>query len=76
MNDYYWLSNIQHSFTLASLSAARCADIELGCSDTESTLLAWGNDDSEHAKLGRAMSCSCARDLLDVVEREELEVGA
>ena len=47
--------------TLASLSAASWADMEEGCSDTCSRLLAWGSEDREQDKLGRAMSCSLRR---------------
>ncbi|KAI0795031.1 hypothetical protein C8Q75DRAFT_748616 [Abortiporus biennis] len=61
----------------ASDSAARCADIELGCRDTLSTLFACGREDSEHARLGSEMSCWGAIEFVeDAEEREELEVCA
>lgn len=43
--------------SLASLWAARCAYM-FGCSDTLSMLLAWGNEERPHERLGRATSFS------------------
>lgn len=56
--------------TFASLSAARCADMELGCSAMPSRLLACGSEDSEQARLGSEMSCSWAMAELED-ERDE-----
>jgi len=50
----------RESVTLASLSAARWAYM-LGCSETQSILVAWGNEESEHARLGREVSFSARR---------------
>lgn len=59
--------------TFASLSAARCAD-ELWCRARLSTFFACGREEREFARLGRAMSCSCARELVELAEeREEVE---
>lgn len=49
--------------TLASLSAACWADMEEGCKETCSRLLAWGSADREQDTLGKAMSFSLRRDL-------------
>ncbi|EKM53287.1 uncharacterized protein PHACADRAFT_259542 [Phanerochaete carnosa HHB-10118-sp] len=57
-------------FSFASLSAARCADMELGCSAIPSRLLACGSEDSEQARLGSEMSCSGAMAELED-ERDE-----
>lgn len=60
-------------FTFASLSAARCADIELGCNATPSRLVACGSADSAHDRLGSAMRLSGAMaELAD--EREDSDL--
>lgn len=61
--------------TFASLSAARCADMELGCSETPSRLLACGREEREQDRLGSAMSWSGAMAEL-VEEREESDLAA
>ena len=64
---------MQH--TLASLSAARCADMELGCIETPSRLLACGREESEHDRLGSAMSwLGAIAELAE--EREESDLVA
>lgn len=58
--------------TLASLSACRCADMEVGCMETPSRLVAWGSEESEHERLGRATSVLGAAETVD--ERDEFDI--
>ena len=57
--------------TFASLSAARCADIELGWSATPSRLVAWGSAERAQERLGSAMRFSGAIVAVEVVEERE-----
>ena len=63
-------------FTFASLSAWRCADIELGWSATPARLVACGSDESEHDRLGSAMRVSGAMAELADEERDESDLCA
>lgn len=42
-----------------------------------SSVFAWGSDERELARLGNAMSCSCAREFVELAEeREEVDLWA
>ena len=56
--------------TFAWLSALRCASME-GCNERPSMLFACGSEESEHARLGSAMSCSGGMLLLEDAEESD-----
>lgn len=57
--------------SFASLSALRCADIDVGWRDTLSTLLACGSEESWQERLGSAISWSGAERVLEEEDVEE-----
>lgn len=59
--------------SFASLSACRCADMDVGCMAMPSRLRACGSEDREHERLGRAMRVFGATELVE--DRDELDMA-